>query len=276
MRLLWPALGATMAVLVCLSVALASLKSTSSERPVVAGDELEAMNPAPKPIHCVRTTTRASIATSTSSWTATGPAAISIPRVMDDGASVAGISRRRSHVHDGAGRQSRRAYHDCRDAELRAWRRTTPSARSAPTRSSARRGEAVAIRAGADADRPHGCRQYGVVDLRDHGADARSADAPSRLLPWLRARGVLPPADPAVPLPVGRQSSASAPHRRPEAAGSRHFSSRTRHVVEGIGRPQCDAARHRITLEHELELLEARVGDSVLRIDRLPASPSSE
>ena len=45
MRLLWPALGATMAVLVCLSVAIGVLKSTSSERPSSLATRLEAMNP---------------------------------------------------------------------------------------------------------------------------------------------------------------------------------------------------------------------------------------
>ena len=45
MRLLWPALGATMAVLVCLRVAIGVLKSTSSERPQSLASLLEAMNP---------------------------------------------------------------------------------------------------------------------------------------------------------------------------------------------------------------------------------------
>src|SRR5688572_32589564 len=45
MRLLWPAIGATMAVLVCLSVAIGVLKSTSSERPQSLATRLEAMNP---------------------------------------------------------------------------------------------------------------------------------------------------------------------------------------------------------------------------------------
>src|SRR4029450_10758202 len=45
MRLLWPAIGATMAVLVCLSVAVGGLKSTSMERPESLATRLEAMNP---------------------------------------------------------------------------------------------------------------------------------------------------------------------------------------------------------------------------------------
>ena len=45
MRLLWPALGATMAVLVCLSVAIGVLKSTSSERPESLKMRLGAMYP---------------------------------------------------------------------------------------------------------------------------------------------------------------------------------------------------------------------------------------
>ena len=73
MRLLWPALGATMAVLVCLSVAIGVLKSTSSERPASLATMTRGHEPRLRSaIRCVRTTTRASIVTSTSSWTATG------------------------------------------------------------------------------------------------------------------------------------------------------------------------------------------------------------
>ena len=39
MRLLWPAVGATMAVLVCLSVAIGVLKSTIERAARIAGDE---------------------------------------------------------------------------------------------------------------------------------------------------------------------------------------------------------------------------------------------
>ena len=91
MRLLWPALGATMAVLVCLSVAIGVLKSTSSERPQSLATRLEAMNPGSES-NPLRPDNNARVDRYFDKFVDSDRAGgISIPRVMDDGASVAGI-----------------------------------------------------------------------------------------------------------------------------------------------------------------------------------------
>jgi hypothetical protein len=91
MRLLWPALGATMAVLVCLSVAIGVLKSTSSERPSSLATRLEAMNPGSE-ANPLRPDNNARVDRYFDKFVDSDRAGgISIPRVMDDGASVAGI-----------------------------------------------------------------------------------------------------------------------------------------------------------------------------------------
>lgn len=91
MRLLWPALGATMAVLVCLSVALGVLRSTSSERPSSLATRLEAMNPGSE-ANPLRPDNNARVDRYFDKFVDSDRAGgISIPRVMDDGAFVAGI-----------------------------------------------------------------------------------------------------------------------------------------------------------------------------------------
>ena len=91
MRLLWPALGATMAVLVCLSVAIGVLKSTSSERPESLATRLEAMNPGSE-ANPLRPDNNARVDRYFDKFVDSDRAGgISIPRVMDDGAFVAGI-----------------------------------------------------------------------------------------------------------------------------------------------------------------------------------------
>jgi hypothetical protein len=91
MRLLWPAIGATMAVLVCLSVAFGVLKSTSSERPQSLATRLEAMNPGSE-ANPLRPDNNARVDRYFDKFVDSDRAGgISIPRVMDDGASVAGI-----------------------------------------------------------------------------------------------------------------------------------------------------------------------------------------
>jgi hypothetical protein len=91
MRLLWPAIGATMAVLVCLSVAIGVLKSTSIERPESLAMQLEAMNPGSE-ANPLRPDNNARIDRYFDKFVDSDRAGgISIPRVMDDGASVAGI-----------------------------------------------------------------------------------------------------------------------------------------------------------------------------------------
>jgi hypothetical protein len=91
MRLLWPALGATMAVLVCLSVAIGVLKSTSSERPQSLATRLEGMYPGSE-ANPLRPDNNARVDRYFDKFVDSDRAGgISIPRVMDDGAFVAGI-----------------------------------------------------------------------------------------------------------------------------------------------------------------------------------------
>jgi hypothetical protein len=91
MRLLWPALGATMAVFVCLSVAIGVLKSTSIERPESLATRLEAMNPGSE-ANPLRPDNNARVDRYFDKYVDSDRAGgISIPRVMDDGAFVAGI-----------------------------------------------------------------------------------------------------------------------------------------------------------------------------------------
>src|SRR5262245_18547101 len=91
MRLLWPALGATMAVLVCLSVAICVLKSTSVERPQSLATRLEAMNPGSE-ANPLRPDNNARVDRYFAKYVDSDRAGgISIPRVLDDGAFFAGI-----------------------------------------------------------------------------------------------------------------------------------------------------------------------------------------
>ena len=219
MRLLWPALGATMAVLVCLSVAIGVLKSTSSERPSSLATRLEAMNPGSE-ANPLRPDNNARVDRYFDKFVDSDRAGgISIPRVMDDGASVAGIPGEEAMFTMAmvVNREGRITTAEMLNSERGGAQRR---ARAPRQRGSARRGEAVAIRAGSDADWPHGRRQYGVVDFRDHGADARSADARPGCSSGCahataaagRPRGAAASRTSVVPR--------SAPHRRPEAAGS--------------------------------------------------------
>jgi hypothetical protein len=91
MRLLWPALGATMAVLVCLSVAVGVLKSTSMERPESLATRLEAMNPGSE-ANPLRPDNNARVDRYFAKYVDSDRAGgISIPRVLDDGTFFAGI-----------------------------------------------------------------------------------------------------------------------------------------------------------------------------------------
>jgi hypothetical protein len=89
MRLLWPALGATMAVLVCLSVAIGVLKSTSIERPESLATRLEAMNPGSEG-NPLRPDNNARVDRYFDKYVDSDRAGgISIPRVLDEGAFFA-------------------------------------------------------------------------------------------------------------------------------------------------------------------------------------------
>ena len=91
MRLLWPALGATMAVLVCLSVAIGVLKSTSIERPESLATRLEAMSPGSE-ANPLRPDNNARVDRYFDKYVDSDRAGgISIPRVLDDGVFYAGI-----------------------------------------------------------------------------------------------------------------------------------------------------------------------------------------
>jgi hypothetical protein len=91
MRLLWPAVGATMAVLVCLSVAVGVLKRTSMERPESLATRLEAMNPGSE-ANPLRPDNNARVDRYFAKYVDSDRAGgISIPRVLDDGTFFAGI-----------------------------------------------------------------------------------------------------------------------------------------------------------------------------------------
>jgi hypothetical protein len=91
MRLLWPALGATMAVLVCLSVAIGVLKSTTVESPESLAMRLEAMSPGSE-ANPLRPDNNARVDRYFDKYVDSDRAGgISIPRVLDDGAFFAGI-----------------------------------------------------------------------------------------------------------------------------------------------------------------------------------------
>ncbi len=105
MRLLWPAVGATMAVLVCLSVAIGVLKSTSSERPHRWRRRLEAMYPGSE-ANPLRPDNNARVDRYFDKFVDSDRAGgISIPRVLDDGAFFAGIRDQEAMFTDGHGRQ---------------------------------------------------------------------------------------------------------------------------------------------------------------------------
>ncbi len=92
MRLLWPAVGATMAVLVCLSVAIGVLKRTSSERPQSLKTRLGAMYPGSEG-NPLRPDNNARVDRYFDKFVDSDRAGgISIPRVLDDGTFFAGIS----------------------------------------------------------------------------------------------------------------------------------------------------------------------------------------
>jgi hypothetical protein len=207
MRLLWPALGATMAVLVCLSVAFGVLKSTSSDRPQSLATRLEAMNPGSE-ANPLRPDNNARVDRYFDKFVDSDRAGgISIPRVMDDGASVAGFSdeeamftmamvvNREGRIttaemlnSERAGAKDERAVHN-NAAVLDAVRQS----RFAPAQTPI--GRAVAVN----------MVWLIVVTTVQQTPDPQTV-VPEAPVVAARTRR-LPPADPAVPLPVGRQSS---------------------------------------------------------------------
>ncbi|HVQ15590.1 MAG TPA: zf-HC2 domain-containing protein [Vicinamibacterales bacterium] len=205
MRLLWPALGATMAVLVCLSVAFGVLKSTSSERPSSLATRLEAMNPGSE-ANPLRPDNNARVDRYFDKFVDSDRAGgISIPRVMDDGASVAGIRdeeamftmamvvSREGRIttaemlnSERGGAKPERALH-ANEAVLDAVRQS----RFAPAQTPIGRTVAVNM-------------VWLIVVTTVQTPDPQTA---VQVAPVVARTRRLPPADPVVPLPVGRQSS---------------------------------------------------------------------
>jgi len=207
MRLLWPALGATMAVLVCLSVAIGVLKSTSIDRPESLANRLEAMNPGSE-ANPLRPDNNARIDRYFAKYVDSDRAGgISMPRVMDDGASVAGFRDQEATFtmamvvsRDGrimnaellnserSGVSTERAVHT-NDAEavLDAVRQS----RFAPAQTPI--GRAVAVN-----------MVWLIVVTTVQQPDPHPAVTEAPVVARTRR---LPPSDPAAPLPVGRQSS---------------------------------------------------------------------
>jgi hypothetical protein len=205
MRLLWPALGATMAVLVCLSVAIGVLKSTSSERPSSLATRLEAMNPGSE-ANPLRPDNNARVDRYFDKFVDSDRAGgISIPRVMDDGTSVAGIPGEEAMftmamVVNREGRittaemlnsergsnNAERALH-ANEAVLDAVRQS----RFAPAQTPIGRTVAVNM----------------VWLIFVTTVQTPDPQTPVQVAPVVARTRRLPPADPAVPLPVGRQSS---------------------------------------------------------------------
>jgi hypothetical protein len=204
MRLLWPALGATMAVLVCLSVAIGVLKSTSSERPQSLATRLEALYPGSE-ANPLRPDNNARVDRYFDKFVDSNRAGgISIPRVMDDGAFMEGIS-------------DQDAMFTMATVVSRDGRITTAEMLNSE-RSGVRNDEAVldAIKQSrfAPAQTPFGrtvaVNMVWLIVVTTVQTPDPQAAAPEVQEPPVVARTrrlPLPAADPAAPLPVGRQSS---------------------------------------------------------------------
>jgi hypothetical protein len=205
MRLLWPALGATMAVLVCLSVAIGVLKSTSSERPSSLATRLEAMNPGSEG-NPLRPDNNARVDRYFDKFVDSDRAGgISIPRVMDDGASVAGIPgeeamftmamvvNREGRITTAEMLNSERGGNNAERA-LRANEVVLDAVRQsrfAPAQTPIGRTVAVNM----------------VWLIFVTTVQTPDPQTPVQVAPVVARTRRLPPADPAAPLPVGRQSS---------------------------------------------------------------------
>jgi hypothetical protein len=207
MRLLWPAIGATMAVFVCLSVAIGVLKSTSIERPESLATRLEAMNPGSE-ANPLRPDNNARVDRYFDKFVDSDRAGgISIPRVMDDGASVAGIRDQEAmftmamvvsregritnaellNSERGGAKVERDVHANDVEAVLDAVRQS----RFAPAQTPI--GRAVAVN-----------MVWLIVVTTVQQTPAPQAGPETPVVARTRR---LPQADPAVPIPVGRQSS---------------------------------------------------------------------
>ena len=207
MRLLWPALGATMAVLVCLSVALGVLRSTSNELPESLAMRLEEMNPGSE-ANPLRPDNNARVDRYFARYVDSDRAGgISMPRVMDDGASVAGISDEEAMFtmamvvsRDGritnaemlkSERSGAKAEQPVHSLDVEAVLDAVRQSRFAPAQTPI--GRAVAVN-----------MVWLIVVTTVATPDPHTAVPEAPVVARTRR---LPPTDPVAPLPVGRQSS---------------------------------------------------------------------
>jgi hypothetical protein len=207
MRLLWPAIGATMAVLVCLSVAIGVLKSTTSERPESLATRLEALHPGSE-ANPLRPDNNARVDRYFDKYVDSDRAGgISIPRVLGDGTFFTGIQdqeamftmatvvNREGRVttaellnSERRGAKAERAVDDDVEAVLDAVRQS----RFAPAQTPIGRTVAVNM-----------VWLIVVTTVQQ----TPEAVAPVQQTPVVARTKRLPATDQAVPLPVGRQSS---------------------------------------------------------------------
>ena len=211
MRLLWPALGATMAVLVCLSVAIGVLKSTSSERPQSLATRLEAMNPGSES-NPLRPDNNARVDRYFDKFVDSDRAGgISIPRVMDDGASVAGIQDEEATFTMAmvVNREGRITMAELLNSERGGGAKAVGAKTVGAIHTNAAVLDAVRQSRFAPAQTPIGRTVavnmvWLIVVTTVQTPDPQTA---VQVAPVVARTRRLPPADPAVPLPIGRQSS---------------------------------------------------------------------
>jgi hypothetical protein len=209
MRLLWPAIGATMAVLACLSVAIGVLKSTTSERPESLATRLEALHPGSE-ANPLRPDNNARVDRYFDKYVDSDRAGgISIPRVLGDGTFFTGIQdqeamftmatvvNREGRVttaellnSERSGAKAARAVHA--DDDVEAVLDAVRQSRFAPAQTPI--GRTVAVN---------------MVWLIVVTTVQQTPEAvpPVRQTPVVARTKRLPATDHAVPLPVGRQSS---------------------------------------------------------------------
>ncbi len=209
MRLLWPALGATMAVLVCLSVAIGVLKSTTTERPESLAMRLDALYPGSE-ANPLRPDNNARVDRYFDKYVDSDRAGgISIPRVLGDGTFFAGIGdqeamftmatvvNREGRVTNAAllnseriGTNAERSLHaDDLEAVLDAVRQS----RFAPAQTPI--GRTVAV------------NMVWLIVVTTVQQTPEATPAVVQPAPVVARTKRLPATDPAVPVPVGRQSS---------------------------------------------------------------------
>jgi hypothetical protein len=213
MRLLWPALGATMAVLVCAAVAVSVLKSTTIERPQSLAMRLEAMGNPGSELNPLRPDNNARIDSYFAKYVGSDRAGgISMPRVLDSGLSVEEISdqeamftmatvvSREGRIANAAmlrsertGSAERGVHADDVEAVLDAVRQS----RFAPAQTPG--GRAVAVNM-------VWLFVVTTVQTQAEPTPPPPAEQITRVTPTPRPRRLVP-ADPEAQLPVGRQSA---------------------------------------------------------------------